>query len=170
MQDICRLFQVDATRTTPYQPQGKGQVERVKSVIADTMSKCSAGKPHFCDMYLPYVTFVYNATVQRTICTTPYSMLIGKEAQYPIDLFYSKPPGDPRLVLGEDGLELNEKMYEVHSHAQATMGNEQRRQRDYLKKKVHGDPFTRGDVVWLFEPHESKSRKFFYGGQSPMKC
>ena len=35
----------------------------------------------------------------------------------------------------EDGLELNEKLYEVHSHAQATMGKEQRRQRDYFKKK-----------------------------------
>ena len=124
MHDICRLLMIDKTRTTPCQPQGNGQVERFNRVIADSISKYCAEKPHLWDTYLPYVTFVYNTTVHRTIGTTPYSMLFGKEAQYPIELFYPKPPGDPRLVLGEDGLQLNEKLYEVHSHAQATMGKE----------------------------------------------
>ena len=167
MQDICRLFMIDKTRTTPYHPQGNGQVERFNRVIVDTISKYCAEKPHLWDTYLPYVTFVYNTTVHRTIGTTPYSMLFGKEAQYPIDLFYPKPPGDPRLVLGEDGSELNEKLYEVHSHAQATMGKEQRRQRDYFNKKVHGDPFKAGDLVWLFEPHRAKSRKIYLPWQGP---
>ena len=70
-------------------------------------------------------------------------------------------------MLGEDGLELNEKLYEVHSHAQATMGKEQRRQRDYFNRKVHGDPFKAGDLVWLFEPHRAKSRKFYLPWQGP---
>ena len=167
MHDICRLFMIDKTRTTPYHPQGNGQVERFNRVIADRISNYCAEIPHLWDTYLPYVTFVYNTTVHRTIGTTPYSMLFGKEAQYPIDLFYSKPPGDPRLVLGEDGLELNEKVYEVHSHAQATMRKEQRRQRDYFNKKGHGDPFKAGDLVWLFEPHRAKSRKFYLPWQGP---
>ena len=95
MHDICRLFMIDKTRTTPYHPQGNGQVERFNRVIADTISKYCAEKPHLWDTYLPYVTFVYNTTVHRTIGTTPYSMLFEKEAQYPIDLFYPKPPETP---------------------------------------------------------------------------
>ena len=91
MQDICRLFMIDKTRTTPYHPQGNRQVERFNRVIADTISKYCAEKPHLWDTYLPYVTFFYNTTVHRTIGTTPYSMLFEKEAQYPIDLFYPKP-------------------------------------------------------------------------------
>ena len=167
MQDICRLFMIDKTGTTPYHPQGNGQVQRFIRVIADAISKYCAKKPHLWDTYLPYVRFVYNTTVHRTIGTTPYSMLFGKAAQYPIDLFHPKPPGDPRLVLGEDGLELNEKLYEVHSQAQATMGKEQQRQRDYFNRKVHGDPFKPGDLVWLFEPHPAKSRKFLLPWQGP---
>ena len=167
MHDFCSLFMIDKTRTTPYHPQGNGQVKRFNRVIAETISKYCAKKPHLWDTYLPYVTFVYNTTVHRTIGTTPYSMLFGKEAQYHIDLFYPKPPGDPRLVLGEDGLELNEKLYEVHSHAQATMGKEQPRQRDYFNEKVHGDPFKAGDLVWLFELHRAKSRKFYLPRQGP---
>ena len=94
-------------------------------------------------------------------------MLFGKEARYPNDLFYSKPLGDPRLVVGEHGLELNEKLYEVHSHAQATMGKEQRRQCNFFNRKVHGDPFKAGDLVWLFEPHRAKSRKTYLPWQGP---
>ena len=121
MQDLCRPLMIDKTRTTLYHPQGNGQVERFNRVTADTISKYCAEKPHFWDTYLPYVTFVHNKTVHRTIGTTPYSKLFGKEAQYPIDLFYLKPPGYPRLVLGEDGLELNETLYGVHSHARTTV-------------------------------------------------
>ena len=46
MQDICRIFMIEKTRTTPYQPLGNGQVERFNRVIADTLSKfCAAEKP-----------------------------------------------------------------------------------------------------------------------------
>ena len=159
MQDFSRLFMIEKTRTAPKHPQGNGQVERFNRVNADIISKYCAEKPHLWDTYLPYGTFVYNTTVHQTIGTTPYSMLFGKEAQYPIDLFYPKPPREPRLELGEDGLELNEKLYKVQNHLHATMGKEQRRQRDYFERKVHSNPFKPSDLVWLFEPHKAKSRK-----------
>ena len=129
MHDICRIFMIEKTRTTPSRPQGNGQVERFNRVIADTLSKYCAEKPQEWDVYLPYITFVYNTTVHRTIGATPYSMIFGREAQYPIDLFVPKPPGDPRLKLGENVEELNERLYEIHREAQMTMGTEQRRER-----------------------------------------
>ena len=167
MKDVCQVFMIDKTRTSPYQPQGNGQVERFNRVIADTISKYCAEKPQEWDLHLPHVNFVYNTTVHKTLGTTPFSMLYGREAQYPIDLFYPKPPGDPRLELGEVGAELSDKLFEVHSHAQLTMGKEQRRQKDYYQKKVHGKSFKIGDRVWLFEPHKAKSRKFHLPWHGP---
>ena len=167
MHDNCRIFMIEKTRTTPYHPQGNGQVERFNRVIADTLSKYCAEKPQEWDVYLPYITFVYNTTVHRTIGATPYSMIFGREAQYPIDLFVPKPPGDPRLKLGEHAEELNERLYEIHREAQMTMGTEQRRQREYFNRKVHVEPFKEGDLVWLFEPHKAKSRKFYLPWHGP---
>ena len=94
-------------------------------------------------------------------------MLYGREAQYPNDLFYPKPPGDPRFELGEVGTALSEKLYEVHRHAQITMGKEQRQQKEYYQRKVHGEAFKAGDVVWLLEPHKAKSRKFHFPWHGP---
>ena len=118
---------------------------------------------------MPYITFVYNTTVHRTVGATPYSMIFGREAQYPIDLFVPKLPGDPRLNLGENAEELNERLYEIHRGAQITIGTEQRRQRDYFNRKVHGEPFKEGDLVWLFEPHKAKSRNFYLPWHGPFE-
>ena len=169
MQDICRVFMIEKTRTTPYHPQGNGQVERFNRVIADTLSKYCAEKPQEWDIYLPYIIFVYNTTIHRTTGATPYSMIFGREAQYPIDLFVPKPPGDPRLKLGDNAEELNERLYEIPREAQMTMGTEQRRQREYFNRKVHGEPFKEGDLVWLFEPHKAKSRKFLLPWHGPFE-
>ena len=169
MHDICRIFMIEKTRTTPYHPQGNGQVERFNRVIADTLSKVCAEKPQEWDVYLSHNTFVYNTTVHRTIGATPYSMIFGREAQYLIDLFVPKPPGDPRLKLGENADELNERLYEIQREAQMTMGSEQRRQREYFNRKVHGEPFEEGDLVWLLEPHKAKSRNFYWPRHGPFE-
>ena len=161
MHDICRIFMIEKTRTTPFHPQGNGQVERLIRVNADTLSKYCAEKQHEWVVYFPYVTFVHNTTVHGNIGAAPYSMVFGREAQYPIDLFVLKPPGDPRLKLGENAEELNQRLYEIHREAQMTMGTEQIRQREYFNRTVHGEPFKEGDLVWLFEPHKAKSRKYY---------
>ena len=110
MHDICRIFMTEKTRTTPYHPQGCGQVERFNRVIADTFSNYCAEKPQGWDVYLPYITFVYNITVHRTIGATPYSMIFGREAQYTIDLFVPEIPGGARLKLGDKAEQLNERL------------------------------------------------------------
>ena len=83
-------------------------------------------------------------------------------------MFVPKPPGDPRLKLGENAEELNERLYEIHREAQMTMGTEQRRQREYFNRKVRGEPFE-GDLVWLFEFHKAKSRKFYLPWHGPFE-
>ena len=108
-------------------------------------------------------------TVDPTIGATPYSLIFGRETKYPKDLFVPKPPGDLRLKLGENAEELNERLYETHREAQMTMGTEQRRQREYFNRKVHGEPFKEGDLVWLFELHKAKSRKFYLPGHGPFE-
>ena len=50
MHDICRIFMIEKMRTTPYHPQGNGQVERLNRVIADTLSKNCAEKPQGWDV------------------------------------------------------------------------------------------------------------------------
>ena len=49
------------------------------------------------------------------------------------------------------------------------MGTEQRRQKEHLNRKLHGDLFKEGDLVWLFESHKAKSRKLFLPWLGPFE-
>ena len=50
-----------------------------------------------------FVIALRYTTVHKTLDTTLISLFCGKETQYPIDLYHPKPPGDPRLEIGEVG-------------------------------------------------------------------
>ena len=58
IQDICRVFMIEKTRTTPFHPQGNGQVGNFTRIIADTLLKYCAEKPHDWVVNWPYITFV----------------------------------------------------------------------------------------------------------------
>ena len=161
MNDLCRIFMLEKTRTTPNHPQGNGQVERISRVIAHTFSKYCAEKPQEWDVYVPYITFVYNITVHRTIGATPYSMTFGREAQYPIDLFVPKPPGEPRIKLGDNAEELNERLYEIHREAQMTMGSEQRRQKECFNGKYMANCLKKRTSFGCSNPTRRNLESFF---------
>ena len=137
MEDFCRTFMIEKTRTTPYHPQ---EMDRLKDLIVSLPIRDHniVLKNHRNGMCIWLILlFVYNATVHRTIGVTLYSMIFGREAQYPIDLFVPKPTCDPRLKLGENTGELNKCLHKIPRKAQTTMGTEERRQKECFKRKLH---------------------------------
>ena len=116
IKELCKLLKMDKTRTSPYHPQGNGEVERHNRVIADVLSKYCAENPRDWDTMLPYVNFVYNTTIHRTTGATPFSLVYGQECQYRIDLFYPK-PHDQEGTQNAFVDWLHRQFSEAHSHA-----------------------------------------------------
>ena len=135
IKELCKLFKMDKTRTSPYHPQGNGQVERHNRVIADVLSKYCAENPQDWDTMLPYVNFVYNTTIHRTTGATPFSLVYGQECQYPIDLFYPK-PHDQKRTQNEFVDWLDRQFREAHSHARELLGVNRNRQKDQFHKNI----------------------------------
>ena len=117
----CRLLGIDKSRTSPYHPQGNGHVERHNRVIADVISKYCADNPKTWYTVLPYLNFVNNTTIHRTIGATPFNLVHGKECQYPIDLFYPKPHDE---LPTQDGFVewLNGQFRDAHSSPGSSRG------------------------------------------------
>ena len=164
--EICRLLGIDKSRTSPYHPQGNGQVERHNRVIADVISKYCADNPRTWDTVLPYLNFVYNTTIHQTTGATPFNLVHGQECQYPIDLFYPKPYDE---VPTQDGFVewLDEQFRDAHSSARELLGTNQRRQKDQYRKRVHGEPYATGDKMWVWTKEKIKSKKFFLPWDGP---
>ena len=166
IQEMCQLLKIDKTRTSPYHPQGNGQVERHNRVIADMVSKYCSDNPQVWDEVLPYLNFVYNTTVHRTTRATPFALVYGQECQYPIDLFYPR-PHDELMDRTDFVDDLDRKFHEAHSAARSHLGVNQERQKDRYHKKVYGRNYAEGEKVWLMSPHKAKSRKFYLPWDGP---
>ena len=160
LQEVCKVFGIEKTRTSPYHPQGNGMVERHNRFVADVISKYCANNPSSWDQMIHYLNFVYNMTVHKTTGQTPFSLVFGQECKYPVDLLLAKAPGH-EIANYEFTRWLNEQLREAHMNARETLGYRQEKQNDLYQKNVFGDELKPGEKVWLFATQKTKSRKFF---------
>ena len=87
---------------------------------------------------------MYNTTVHKSTGETPFSLVFGDEAVYPIDLVFSKPL-DTELTVHEYSQFLDEKYREAQMCARETLGAVQQRQKDKFFKRTYGKPYQKDD-------------------------
>ena len=153
--EVCKIFGIEKTRSSPYHPQGNGMVERHSRVVADVFSKYCANNPSGWDQKILYLKFVYNTTIHKTTGQTPFSLVFGEECKYPIDLLLPKAPGH-EIANYEFTKWLNEQFREAHMNTRETLGYKQKRQKDMYQKNVFGEELKPGEIFWLFAPHKAK--------------
>ena len=133
--EVCKIFGIEKTRTSPYHPQGFGMVESPNRVVADVRSKYCANNPNSWDQMIPYLSFVFNTTVHKTTGQTPFSLVFGQECKYPVDLLLPKAPHH-EIAKYEFTRWLNEQLREAHMKARETLGYNQERQNDIYQKNA----------------------------------
>lgn len=83
---MCRLLQINKTRTTGYHPRSDGLVELLNRIIKDILSKYISAKQTDWDKYIDGLVLSYNTTPHETNNITPYRMVFGTEARIPVDI------------------------------------------------------------------------------------
>jgi transposase InsO family protein len=94
IREICRLLQINKTRTSPYHPQCDGLAERFNKTLVDMLSTSAKCHPEYWEEYLRPICFAYNTSVQSSTGYTPFFLMYGREARLPVDLSFSILPGD----------------------------------------------------------------------------
>jgi len=142
LSDLCRLWGVNKSRTTPYHPQGNGVVERNNRVLGDSLRSLLLGRDQEeWDVVLPQVMGAYRSTPHTSTGETPNLLMLGRETRVPDHLNYHIP----------------EQSYSIHEYAsrlveQMKVAHEILREKQWqVRQEDSSAPplYQVGDWVWM---------------------
>ena len=158
--ELCKILDVEKVRTSPYHPQGNGQVERANQTIIRMLKKLTAKEKERWHLHLPSVTHAYNCTRSAVTGFSPYYLMFGTRPRIPVDVFFPtaragvKEKNYTRYVK-----QLRSHLREAFDAAAAANANEAGRQKRYYDSKIRGVVLEEGDVVQLAVAAKHDRRK-----------
>lgn len=158
--EMCKLLQIDQTRTTPYHPQSDGLVERFNRTLQQMLVSFVDETRKDWDDHIPYVMMAYRSTLQESTGCSPNKLLFGRENAGPIDLLVGKPPGRQNdLACPAEYVEwLRSVMTDAFEFAREKMRGSVSHQRRYYDKRVRDCHIRVGNWVWYFYPPCGKQK------------
>ena len=158
MQEVCKLLRINKTRTTAYHPQSDGLVERLNRTLLHMLAATVHEYPGDWDKQLRVVCMAYNTSVHQSTGFSPFFLMFGRPARIPVDLEYGTAPMEETSPQ-EYGRNLRQRLEKAFSAVRIHTGAALERQKELYNRRVHGEEYQVGDLVWLHNPIIPKGAK-----------
>lgn len=149
IEQLCSMYGVAKSHTTPYHPAGNGQCERFNRSLHNLLRTLPATKKRDWSCYLPQVTFAYNTTAHQSTGESPYFLMFGRDPQLPVDFLLARVQepvaGSTHDWIVEHQTRLRHALENANQHLEAAA---ERRKRNY-DQHVRDDPLQQGQLVHL---------------------
>ena len=144
---VCDLLEIRKTQTTPYYPQGNGQVERYNRTMIEMIRCLKAKSEKDWDIYLPHITSAIRCLENPSTGFSANRLMLGREVSKPAHVHFGM--SSPVSVSGSDYIKrLDFVMRETHRIARENLkGTLLRRKRDY-DVKLKQESYEVGDFVY----------------------
>jgi hypothetical protein len=165
MAKVLELLKIKQILTTPYHPRTNGMTERTNKTIVDMIALAVQSHRDDWDETLPFLTFCYNNSIHKSTGKTPFEIIYGHRAQFPIDNILH--PNPTTMAADADYIKsLQSKLKKTHDIVRFALERAQGRQAaDFAKRyPKRRQDFKIGDLVMLFrEQPDSKFEHRWYG-------
>ena len=85
VREICALYGIRKTRTSPYHPQGNGQTERFNATLCALVKSLGLAERRKWPDALPHLMLIYNTTPHSVTGISPYTLMFGRRPVLPVD-------------------------------------------------------------------------------------
>ena len=149
IQQLCSLYGIQKTHTTPYHPQGNGQCERFNRTLHGLLQTLPPDKKPDWPNYLPHVTFCYNTTTHQTTGESPHLLMFGQEPSLPVDFLLGRIQ-EPAVGTVNDWLWVHQtRLQTAFDGAKERIQAAARHRKERHDQHVFGGSLAEGEVVYL---------------------
>ena len=158
IRDMCKLLDIEKTRTTPWHPQSDGMIERFNRTLETLLRQSITEDQRNWDLQTPLCCMAYRASVHETTRKTPNYLMLGRELPMPSHLLVATPEQEKNKNMHQYVQKLEENMQSAHRVARENLGRGQRYQKKQYDKRAGAQKLKKGTLVWLFNPTKKVGR------------
>ncbi|BFZ00191.1 hypothetical protein BsWGS_03230 [Bradybaena similaris] len=155
IQELCKMYGIHKTRTSPFNPAANGVTERMNRTIQNMLRTLDDREKENWSEHINELIMVYNSTPHAVTGFSPYFLIHGRESILPIDFMLRRTENE-----GSDDLD---KWLEVHKENLKTAHEIARRnlQTSAEKRKAHADEKNRIPLLQVGD--QVRKKKHYIG-------
>lgn len=146
---LCQLYGITKTHTTPYHPQGNAQCERFNRTLHGLLCALPAPSKAEWPRHLPQVLICYNTTIHQTTGESPYLLMFGQEPNLPVDFLLGRVPVQTAGTVSDWLLEHSGRLQVAFDGARDRIELAARLRKERHDQKISDNPLAESQLVYL---------------------